>query len=293
MFEPLRSFQRYRGILVGVGRIHEWHTMMWPDSTVNSLFKPFVWRHLLPSHTSIWFQHPRDLEYAPLSVDLAFLPGTICSSCAESKPNSRAWGGQNTWLTRHSLEFAQLLKSYAPNGCQISHAYPPVETNTVECSNVLSYHTTWIFFRALPLLSTLIRNPDGKLGVGRVLSWHDTVAELRLVFTQLSETVAPFRVTNSLIIISFKSCCKGTTCTSGLFLFLFLCLCLLSPSVAVCASFRFAFRHSCPLWMFNVDVTMRYSAHSFVPPRKKRSTQDFYDLSISSNWANSSEVLLL
>jgi hypothetical protein len=57
-------------------------------------------------------------------------------------------------------------------------------------------------------------NPSAKPGVGRVLSWHKAVAELHLVFTQLSEAVAPFRVTNSFIIISFKSCCKGTTCTS-------------------------------------------------------------------------------
>jgi hypothetical protein len=49
-------------------------------------------------------------------------------------------------------------------------------------------------------------NPFAKLGVGTILFRHKTVTELCLVFTQLSELVAPLRVTQSSIIISsFKS----------------------------------------------------------------------------------------
>ena len=45
-------------------------------------------------------QYFRTLECAPLPCDLAFLPGTTCIDYAESKPNSRAWGLQNTATAR-------------------------------------------------------------------------------------------------------------------------------------------------------------------------------------------------
>ena len=75
------------------------------------------------------------------------------------------------------LEFAQLLKSYAPNGCQLSLACSPVKANTIECSNVLSCHRSCLcFFVFLPLLMTL------SLGVGRIPSWHKIVTKLNIAF---------------------------------------------------------------------------------------------------------------
>jgi hypothetical protein len=43
-------------------------------------------------------------------------------------------------VTKLRLEFAQLLKSFAPTEYEIRPACPPVETNTIECSNALSCH---------------------------------------------------------------------------------------------------------------------------------------------------------
>ena len=105
------------------------------------------------------------------------------------------------------LEFAQLLKSYAPRN---SLAWLPVETNSIERSNTLSCHGTWLSFLMQPVFVALIRNPIPELGVGRILAWHAAVTELHLELAQLSELVAPLRVTSSLIISSFRSHCIRT-----------------------------------------------------------------------------------
>ena len=104
------------------------------------------------------------------------------------------------------LEFAQLLKSYAP---RISLVWPPVETNSIERSNTLSWHRTRIPLLVQPVGDALSQNPIPELGVGRILAWHAAVTELHLELAQLSELVAPLRVT---IIISccFKSPCIKT-----------------------------------------------------------------------------------
>ena len=56
----------------------------------------------------------------------------------------------------------------------------------------------------------LSHNPITTLGVGRVLFRHEAVAELHLVFTELSEVVAPLRVTTKCCIISFRSLGYGS-----------------------------------------------------------------------------------
>ena len=58
----------------------------------------------------------------------------------------------------------------------------------------------------------LSRNPLPELGAGSVMLWHAAVTELHLELAQLSELVAPLRVTSSLIIstCSFKSHCIKT-----------------------------------------------------------------------------------
>ena len=43
-------------------------------------------------------------------------------------------------VTELRLEFTHLLHSHAPNGCKVTLACAQVETNTFECSNVLSCH---------------------------------------------------------------------------------------------------------------------------------------------------------
>ena len=47
-------------------------------------------------------------------------------------------------VTEVLLESAQLVKSYAPYAGQTSPA--PVETNTLELSNTLRCHATWLSF---------------------------------------------------------------------------------------------------------------------------------------------------
>ena len=79
-------------------------------------------------------------------------------------------------------EFAQLLKPYAPNGCQISLDCSPVESKTLELSNTLLCHSSWLTFCVLPVFRALNRNPPPKLGVGRVPLCYEAVAELSLEF---------------------------------------------------------------------------------------------------------------
>ena len=104
------------------------------------------------------------------------------------------------------LVFAQLLKSCGP----ISLGCPPVESNTLERSNTFRCHGTCLSFLIPPVFDALSGNPDPELGVGGVPLWHEAVTELYLVFTQLSKLVAPLRVSNSLIISSFKIRCIDT-----------------------------------------------------------------------------------
>jgi hypothetical protein len=80
-------------------------------------------------------------------------------------------------VTELYLEFTQLFKAFAP-----SFSCPPVETNTIECSNVLSSHGIWLSFLKFPESSALIRNPTPELEVVRIILCHETVAELRLEF---------------------------------------------------------------------------------------------------------------
>ena len=88
------------------------------------------------------------------------------------------------------LEFTHFFKSYAPNGRDIRLPFPPVETNTYECSIALSSHGTLSFFRTLGF-AALIRNPLREVGAGRIYSWHVAVAELRLEFTQFLKPFVP------------------------------------------------------------------------------------------------------
>ena len=85
-------------------------------------------------------------------------------------------------VAEFSLEFAQLLKPYAPNGCQISLDCSPVESKTLELSNTLLCHSSWLTFCVLPVFRALNRNPPPKLGVGRVPLCYEAVAELSLEF---------------------------------------------------------------------------------------------------------------
>ena len=105
-----------------------------------------------------------------------------------------------TWLVLVFALASSLLKPYAPR-----RACLPVETNTIECSDALLCHGTWLSFPLLPVFTALPRNPPAELGVGSVPSWHAAVADLCLVVTKLSEEVAPLRVMSSLKISSFKS----------------------------------------------------------------------------------------
>jgi hypothetical protein len=69
--------------------------------------------------------------------------------------------------------------------------FPPVETNTIECSNAVLCHATWFSFLILPAVAALSRNPLPELGVGSVPLWHEAVTELYLAFKQLRKAFAP------------------------------------------------------------------------------------------------------
>ena len=88
-------------------------------------------------------------------------------------------------------QVVQMLKSYSPNVCQISLACPPVESNTLELSNTLLSHETWLSFLLQPIVAALLRNPPPELGVCSVLVWHEAVTEFRLEFTQLLNSYVP------------------------------------------------------------------------------------------------------
>ena len=88
------------------------------------------------------------------------------------------------------LIFAQLLRSYAPNGCPISVGCPPVESDNLELSNTLICNETWLSFLKQLISSALITSPPSELGVGSVLLWQEAVTGLYLVFAQLLKSCA-------------------------------------------------------------------------------------------------------
>ena len=67
----------------------------------------------------------------------------------------------------------------------------PFESNTLELSNALRCYVTWLSFLTQPVHAALLRNPTPELGVGRILGWHETVAEMHLEFTQLFKPFVP------------------------------------------------------------------------------------------------------
>ena len=60
------------------------------------------------------------------------------------------------------IEIPQLFKLCVPNGCHMSLACSPVETNTIECSNIFSCRRSWLFFRVIPESLALVRNANPK-----------------------------------------------------------------------------------------------------------------------------------
>ena len=67
----------------------------------------------------------------------------------------------------------------------------PFEFNALELPNTLRCHVTWFSFLIQPVLSALHRNPPPERGVGRILGWHETVAEMDLEFKQLFKPFVP------------------------------------------------------------------------------------------------------
>ena len=125
---------------------------------------------------------------------LSFLMQPVVVALVVYPVPERGVGSVLSWhsaVAKLRLELAQLLKSYAP---RINLACPPVETNSIERSNTLSCHGTWIPVLVQPVGGALSRNPIAELGVGGILAWHAAVAELFLELTQLLEVVAPLRV---------------------------------------------------------------------------------------------------
>ena len=93
-------------------------------------------------------------------------------------------------VTEVLLESAQLVKSYAPYAGQTSPA--PVETNTLELSNTLRCHATWLSFLIRLAMVALSCTPNPKLRVGRIPAWHEAMTELHLEFTQLLKSYVPY-----------------------------------------------------------------------------------------------------
>ena len=65
------------------------------------------------------------------------------------------------------------------------------EFNTLELSNALRCHGTWLSFLITLIAVALSINPPPERGVGRVLMWHEAVPELYLEFTQLLKAIVP------------------------------------------------------------------------------------------------------
>ena len=76
---------------------------------------------------------------------------------------------------------------------------PSRESNTVERSTTLNCSGTWLSFLIQLAVAALIRKPSTERGVCSVLSWHEAVSELRLVFTQLLKSYAPISLVCPLV----------------------------------------------------------------------------------------------
>ena len=120
----------------------------------------------------------------------------IVAAQIRNPPPELGVGSVLSWheaVTELNLVFAQLLNSYTPIGCHTSPgpACPPVESNTLELSNALLCHGTWLSFLVKHVVAALIQNPVPELGVASVLFRYEAVTELCLVIAQLLESYAP------------------------------------------------------------------------------------------------------
>ena len=82
------------------------------------------------------------------------------------------------------LEFAQLLKLYAPKSSTCCLQF---ESNTLELLNAFRCHGTWLSFMIRLVDAVLSQNPLPELRVLRILAGHEAVAGLQLELTQLSK----------------------------------------------------------------------------------------------------------
>ena len=200
---------------LGVGSVLLWHEAVTElHLEFTQLFKPFV-----PTGSQISITCP---PYESNILELlntlrchgtwySFLIQLVLGALLGNPLPELRTGNVVCWheaVTEVCLVFTQLLKSFVPISSQT-----PFETDTIECPDVLSYHTSWFYFLVLPVsvIIALKRNPWSELGVGRIIFRHKTVTELFFVFTQLSEELTPFRVTQSSIIVgSLKNRCIET-----------------------------------------------------------------------------------
>jgi hypothetical protein len=81
-------------------------------------------------------------------------------------------------VTELNIEFTQLLKTLAPNGCQNILVCPPVKTNTLERSHALLYHGDWLSFLIELVGCALSRNPLPELGTWLSFFIQPVVTEL-------------------------------------------------------------------------------------------------------------------
>jgi hypothetical protein len=79
-------------------------------------------------------------------------------------------------IAKLCFAFKQLFKPVVPT----SLACSPVESNTIECSNMLNCHRSCLFFMIQPIPSALLPNPTPQLGFGRIQFRHDAMAKLFL-----------------------------------------------------------------------------------------------------------------
>ena len=83
----------------------------------------------------------------------------------------------------------------------------PFDFNTLKLSNALRCYGTWLSFLKQLVVVALHCNPLPKLGAGRILEWHDTVAELHLEFTQLFKLFVPLsaQMCSAVVDVGFSS----------------------------------------------------------------------------------------
>ena len=73
----------------------------------------------------------------------------------------------------------------------VLHLVSKFEPRTLELSNTLLCQGTWLSFMMQLVGAALHQNPTSKLEVGRVMSWHEAVAELLLEFAHLFKVFFP------------------------------------------------------------------------------------------------------